>query len=381
MQILTKIRKSTEQYVFTIYENDRLRLGIKKGDIILFIIETGEEFLRPIHKDFHVSLPVRLPLHKNVNQNYSVNIKNIFTKQQGLERSPNYFIENKVDIRYFIPLKTYSNKLIYIFPRDLQTSIIWYPVGGGAEPITLQNFIQIEQLGELLGFYFGDGSTSEGILTFRITNCEPSTLIHCLKILHQIGLPLEKFKVQIIYSTDKEITQAIQERCIHYWSSQLGFLPTQFVSVTKSNALSESLPFGSARIFFDNTTFVEVILRGLLKGIIPLIENPQCEQDFILLTAFLRGIFAAEGSVSCNGKRLSRLSLSFDPHSEEKTFYRLLLSHLGIKTSPDKRNEFEIYRRSSFKKFQQIDIFRFHESRNKKFQQGLINYKTSNRGK
>lgn len=381
MKVLSKLRKSTEHSLLTIYKEDRQILGIEKGDILSISIE-GFQLVRPVLEDYVISIPKRLSLKNIIGKNYIVEIESVFKRKEGLVRPTYCFENNKVNIRYFIPKITYSNKPLYIFPNDKTSSIIWYPVGGGAEPIILQNLIDVEKLGELLGFYFGDGSTSKGLQSFRITNSEPSTLLHCLHILEEeFGISRQRFKGQIIYSTNTELTIEIKKRCIEYWSKKLLITSDKFVSVNKSKALSESSPYGSVRLFLDNNCFVEVILRGLLPGILTRIQKPHSKLDFILLNGFLRGLFAAEGSVYLNGARLSKISLSFDPHSKESTLYRILLSHLYIQTSADKDNELYIYRRSQFKKLEEMDAFRFHTPRRNKFITGLNNYKTTSRGK
>ena len=382
MHVLTRIRKGTEQSVITIYKKDRLRLKISKGDILIIRLKNGTQLVRPVHKDYHISLPCKLFPGELNGKRYYLKIDQIFKKEIGLQRKNLIFYNSKLDIRYFIPLKTYSNKSLYVFPYDSNSSLIWYAIGGGAEHIILRNLIDLEKIGELLGFYFGDGSTSEGLQSFRLTNSEPSTLIYSLQVLEELGIPRYFFKVQIIYSSNKEVTKKIKNRCIKNWSRQLNIPRNNCISVNKSKALSESLRFGSARIFLDNNTLVEVILRGLLPGIISRITKPKFKEDFLLLKGFLRGIFAAEGSVAISkDNRLSRVGLSFDPHSTESTFYRILLSHLGIQTSKDKGNEFCIFRKSNFEKLKEIDLFRFHSTRKARFNSGLNNYKTTTRGK
>ena len=197
--------------MITIYKEYRKNLDISVGDIV--ILELGNyELIRKIKKDFHISLPKRLLKNKSNGDEIKLSILKISKNENCFKRPKSMVKNNKIDIRHFIPKKTIFNHPIYIIDRNDGYSSVWYPIGGGAGHINLKNHINIEKVAELIGFYFGDGSTSKGIRSFRLTNCEPSILNYCLDILEEIGIPRNRFKIQIIYSTDKELTALFKVR-------------------------------------------------------------------------------------------------------------------------------------------------------------------------
>src|SRR3989338_6807156 len=144
-------------------------------------------------------------------------------------------------------------------------------------------------------------------------NCSFFRIIYCLNILDKMGISKETLKCQVIFSTPKNILEnKIITRCTNYWSRILHLKKVQIVSVTRSNGKTESLKYGSARIFLDNCSFVEILVNEILPNFLNFIKNPKRKEDQIILNGFLRGLAAAEGSVSLTKKySLSRISLSF----------------------------------------------------------------------
>jgi len=77
-----------------------------------------------------------------------------------------------------------------------------------------------------------------------------------------------------------------------------------------------------------------------LPNFLNFIKNPKRKEDQIILNGFLRGLAAAERRVSLTKKySLSRISLSFDPHSDEINLYRKILSNIGVESGGKKGNE------------------------------------------
>ena len=217
--------------------------------------------------------------------------------------------------------------------------------------MNIKKFVDIDKIAELIGFYYGDGSTSKSIRSFRLTNCEPSVLNYCLDILEDIGINRERFKAQIIYSTNKELTEDIKSKCTNSWSGYLNVNKENIVSVTKADNVRETLKYGSARIFIDNAVLVEVFLHGLLEGILQRITKPKSIIDKRLLEGFIRGLLAAEGSVNLNENgSVVKVGISYDPHSNELDLYKNLLKNLNINHGGTKGNELYIYGFNNIKK-------------------------------
>ena len=299
MTISTKLRERKDHFVITIYKKDRQNLNTSIGDIIIFKL-SNYELIRPVRKDFHISLPKNILKDKNNGNKIKLSILKITKNGISRKRPASMVKNNKIDIRHFIPKKTIFGYPIHIMERGDNSSSIWYSIGGGVRHVNIKNFVDIDKIAELIGFYYGDGSTSKSIRSFRLTNCEPSVLNYCLDVLGDIGINRERFKAQIIYSTNEELTEDIKSKCINSWSESLNINKENIVSVTKADNVRETLKYGSARIFIDNAVLVEIFLHGLLEGILQRITKPKSIIDKRLLEGFIRGLLAAEGSVNLN---------------------------------------------------------------------------------
>ena len=376
MHFFSKLRDKGDHFVITVYKEDRDRLNIFLKDLLILKINNNE-IIRMVMKDFHVSLPKRLLENQNHGDPIKIEILNISKMTECVKR-PKELFNNKLDLRYFIPKYTIHKKPIYIFERCENTYSVWYNIGGGVEPVTFRNNIILEELAELIGFYFGDGSTSNGISSFRLTNSEPSVLNYCLNILEKIGIQRSNFKIQIIYSTNKEITNEIQERCSIFWSNILKIKKENIVSVLKAKNIRETLTYGNARLFIDSTVLIEIFLHGILKEVITRITKPKDQVDIILLKGFMRGLLAAEGSPVLNiNNSLVKVGISFDPHSSELELYKSLLKNLNISYGKAQSNQLFIYSYKNMTEFSILDAFKMHNSRKEKFLIGYANHKFS----
>lgn len=369
--IKTKLRERKDHFVVTLYKAEREAINALLGDLIIFTIK-GHELIRPIRKDFHISLPKKLLQTEHHLDNINLIIQAVVKRENCLFRSEKPFLGNQLNINHFIPKVTRHGYPLYFIKRDDDYSTIWFPIGGGVNHVTIKNQVPIEKIAELLGFYFGDGSTSHGIQSFRITNCEPSNLKYSLEILELIGIKRDCCKVQVIYSTDKEIDSSIKERCTVFWSKALGIDKNKIVSVLPSRNVRETKFYGSARVFIDSSVLVEILLNGLLNGVVQRISNPSEENDYLLLKGFMRGLLAAEGGVTLNKNgTVVKVGISYDPPSYELDFYKKILSNLGIGYGKTKGNELYIYNHCNLLKLREIDAFRLHTARNAKFLSGF----------
>jgi len=226
-----------------------------------------------------------------------------------------------------------------------------------------------------MGFYFGDGNTSFRIRSFRLNNCESSALNYCLDILNELGISRNQIKLQIIYSSDHEINGEVKKRCIDYWSKALSVDKHQIVSVNRSKNKMETLKYGSARVFIDNATLIEILLHGVLNKFIEVTKNPKNEVERKILVGFLRGLLAAEGSVILEKGSLRKIGIAFNPHSGDVKFYKRILENLGISWNCVHGNELIIHKFENFKKLFEMDAFKMHKKRNDKFLLVFRNHK------
>jgi len=371
MILPTRLRKRKDHYVITVYKTERTTHNICIGDLLVIVL-AGEEIVRPVRKDFHVSLPKRLIDKTSQKSPFILDIIHTVKKEEALVRPSIPFADNMIDIRHCIPTITHHGYPCFIINRGDGVSSIWYAIGGGVDHFTINNLIDVEKLGELLGFYFGNGSTSPDITSLRLTNAEPSVLDYCLKVLEVMGISRDRFKIQVIYSTPAEVNEDIQERCILFWSDALGIPVGNIISVLKANNIRETKRNGSARLFIDSAVLVEVFLHSLLPFVMQRAGHPTCEQDEILLRSFIRGLLAAEGYPEFNTSgTLTKISIAYDPFSDEPKIYRALLQNLGVHVGKDGGNAVHIYGRENLKCFVNMDCFKMHATRKAKLLRGV----------
>lgn len=333
----SELRDKKDHFVITLYKEFREKLNITSSSIILFKIK-DEEFIRIPNKDFHITIPKKFI--KNGQKNVKIDIIKIWGKENAKNRKFKIFNGNFINIKSLIPQKTIFEKEIFVLD-DKPYVYVWYSIGGGARHIKIKSQIDLQKISELIGFYFGDGNTSKGIRSFRINNCEPSVLNYCLDILEGLGIPRDIMKVQVIYTSHKEnIDIPTKERCINNWSKVLKLKKGQIISVNKSKGKTESLKYGSARIFLDNSILVEILLNGVLKKFLEIVTSPANRLEKNILEGFLRGLAAAEGSVTLTKlNSLSKIGFSYNPHSDDLNLYRKIFDNLGVKPGGIKGNE------------------------------------------
>jgi hypothetical protein len=375
-KIKSVLRDKKDHYVITLYKDFRIKHNIKINNILLLSLN-GKEFIRRPNSDFHLTIPKKIAGIKS--KKIKLNVLKVWEMDLAKARNKleikNGLINN---IGSLTPLKTIFNNDIYCLDSG-DNLYIWYSVGGGANYVKIKKCINLERLAELVGFYFGDGNTSDGIRSFRINNCEPSALNYSLKILNEMGIGKESMKCQIIFSTPNEsLDNETIDRCVNFWSKTLGIRKKQIVSVSRSKGKTESLKYGSARLFLDNCSLVELIVNGVLPTFVDLIKDPKTMGDKIILKGFLRGLAAAEGSVTLTKlNSLSKVGFSYDPHSNDLEFYKKILSNIGINYGGTHGNELLIYGMKNFKIFMNLDLFKMHQTRDKKFKLGYKNHKFS----
>ena len=369
--IKAKLRDKKDHFVVTLYKDVREELNIYKSNIILFEIN-NKRLVRIPNKDFHISIPKKFI--KTNQKVIKIKVLGIYDTDCAKLRETKLFFDKYLNIKAFIPKKTIYGHDIYIIEEGDEL-LLWYSVGGGVNPLKIKNRIDYEKIAELIGFYFGDGNTSDGIRSFRLNNCEPSTLNYCLDVLKGLGIYRKDIKVQIIYSSNKELDNVIKNRCILFWSNKLKINKNQIVSVNRSKNKRETLKYGSARIFLDNSILVELFLHGILKKFVKFVENPRNKLERRITIGFFRGLLAAEGFSLLHNNSLRRVGVSFNPHSDELKLYKRILWNLDIDWKYVHGNAILIQRFENFKKLFEIDAFKLHKKRKEKFLLGYRNHK------
>jgi len=371
--INVRLSERKDHFIVIIPKVERERLKISIGDISI-INFNNNELVRPVRADAAVSLPKRLLKDRQHDDWIELCVEKAISRDSCLNRPNKPFLNNKLDIRYFIAEKTDHNYPLYIIPRDEHTSTIWYPVGGGVRHITIYNLVHIEKIAEFLGFYFGDGTKCKNMQSLRMTNCEPSILVHSLNVLGEMGIDRKLCKVQIIYSTPQEITENIKQCCVRFWSKILQLDKKRIVSVNGAYNVRETRKHGSARICINSSVLFQIMVRNLLLGVIKRIVKPQDEIDYKLLKGFMRGLLAAEGFPELNNYgSLVKVGIAFNPYSNELNLYRKLLDNLNINYGKTHGNSLYVYQHKNMRKFNEFNAFRLHKTRNEKFLAGYNN--------
>jgi hypothetical protein len=371
MKIKQKLRDKGDHYKITLYKEIRENLGIKNNNILILFKINNHEIIRIPNKDFHLTIPKKI-ISKDI---IELEILSIFNHEKTKQREPIDIRGKEINLISLIPQKTIFGNDIHVL-EEKEYITVWYSIGGGAKPIKIKKNFNYEKLAELIGFYFGDGNTSQNIRSFRLNNCESSVLDYSLNVLEELGISRDKIKVQIIYSSNNILSQKIKNRCKNYWSEELRINKNQIISVNRSRNKRESLKHGSARILIDNSVLVEIFLHGILKEFIRIIETPKNKKETEILKGFLIGLAAAEGGIDLRkGISLSRIHLSFDPHSKEVELYKKILENLGISYGKEHGNGLPITGIENFKILKEMDIFKMHKKRKEKFIFGYSNHK------
>lgn len=376
MQTKVRLRDQKDHFVTTLYKEFREKLQISQSSILLLKIN-NQEIIRIPNQDFHITIPKRIiKLNKKV---VKIKILKIYDKNDAKKRDRSPYSGHKLNIRAFMPKKTIFGKDLFALENGFDSMYVWYSVGGGARPIKIKKFINGEKIAEFLGFYSGDGNTSHTIRSFRITNCELSTLNYCLDILEELCLSRKEIKVQVIYSSDKDkLSLGIKRRCISYWSRSLKINKKQIISVNRSKNKRETLRYGSAKVLIDNCVLVEIFLHGLLKKIKKIVQNPSNNIEKKIAIGFFRGLLAAEGFVLLHKGSLRTVGIAFNPHSNELELYKKILENLGIYWKRVHGNALIIHKFENFKRICELDGFKFHKKRNEKFISGLKKHRFFN---
>jgi len=191
--------------------------------------------------------------------------------------------------------------------------------GAGPKPFTFPEMIALdENLGAAIGLYLGDGKTTElEIRHSEYVSKDKELNLFMLKFFRYLGAKNDDFTFSINYRYgDKE---EIKKE----WSNALG-IPKEKFRIHKS----ERYKFSTVHIQVNGIVF-RLVLDSLIKEVINHLKE---KED--LRKAFLKGIFAAEGTIAVRDNYINYISISYNPSTERerRDLYRDLLSMEGIQT-------------------------------------------------
>ncbi len=236
--------------------------------------------------------------------------------------------------------------------------------GHRSKEIRLKRFVALDDLFfEGLGLWRGEGSKSKGLY---FGNSNPSLLHRFLEFIeHKLGLDREEFKVTINVPTSPYLDE-VKEK----WVNELSIPAQNFTQICVDPRIRKEY----AQAYFNSVILAKLMgdLYSRFKAFIL--------QDQRASVAFLRGIFAAEGSVLVkNSGVLHHITFS-SKDSELIQFLEQCLRIHGVKPSKYMINgmNLQIYGLSNFKHIRDLNIHTLHPEKREKFERGFSAYKRVN---
>ncbi len=347
----------------------RRKLNVKVGDLMLLKVR-NEFFIKKLQEGYLFSLPLYISSKLKETE---LQVLKVSSQEEASTRAWKPFLNEEIaDMKYFIPQKTIYDHPIFAIDYH-NFLILWYPVGGGVKCIKMKRYVDIENLFEFIGFLWGDGST-ENVRSLRLTNSELSTLKATIRFFESLGIPKDAWKMQIIYSNIKQLSNLEEKGIIESWSRNLDFPIKNIKSVSWSKSVKSINNLGSARIFIDNAILFEVFVNGILQWCIKNIDS----LDSKISSFLIRGLMAAEGGVDLyHNYSIRRVEVSFDGTSNESVLFSKLFSNVNVDiTGLDmKHNRFNIDGWSNFNILNQMNVFKLNESKDRLFRYGFSNHR------
>lgn len=237
-------------------------------------------------------------------------------------------------------------------------------------PLVLSKVLRIDETFLVgLGIYLGEGSRNRHP---KVTNSEPVIINQAIKFFDLFGIERARLKGWI----------QLHERSIssfrgakNYWvnNTYLKLENIQSVRIKKSSGRASVKKFGTLHLEV-HSILLQLFIAGLLGQTDLIVRNLSKENT----TPFLRGVFAAEGSVSIANSGSLRDVRYTSKRDEERDLIRILLGKLGIIVHEYKKGfELRIYGFENLKKLIEADIFRYHPLRNRKLKEGFDRLKLS----
>jgi DNA-binding transcriptional ArsR family regulator len=182
------------------------------------------------------------------------------------------------------------------------------------KPVNLQGLGLLE--GEMIR---SENSKSGQYISF--SNMEPQLVKIVIKCLDNIGISKSRIRAQPILNTKHEKEVGDQE-IYDYWLSNLNLNEDNLVGIHRDSRYETEAEYGSVNIKIYDT-----IARSVLNQI--LLETKDTERSRFT-KHFLRGLFAAEGSVNFSPQnRLNHISIGVK-EKEVRSQYKEMLKTLDI---------------------------------------------------
>ena len=276
-----------------------------------------------------------------------------------------YHARADFDILDFVPKKTRFGLVIETKHLGEKIELCTWPSGGweGSKRVVINKSIVLDNLFfESLGLWEGDGSKSKGLY---FSNSCPDLLLVFLQFAEEkLGLTRDKFKVTLC------VPQGTDKWSRKRWSKILGIPIHNFTKLCHDTRLSREY----AMMYFNSEILVDV-MKNMLEKLKPAILKKENSA-----ASFLRGLFAAEGSVlSKKSGVLHHITFS-SKDLRLINFVRKCLNVCGMSFGSYEVNgrNLQIYGWWNFRRFKELGIHTLHPEKREKFEQGFASYKRIN---
>lgn len=153
------------------------------------------------------------------------------------------------------------------------------------------------------------------------SNMKPDLVNLAIEAFNELGISLHRMRVQPIINTKSEDVE--KQEVIDYWTSNTPFSEKHFVSIYRDSRYETQARYGSI-----NLKVYDKIARNILENLIKYVKESNDEEK---IREFLRGLFAAEGSVNLSPQnRINHVSLGVKD-LKLRNEYRELLQKVGIR--------------------------------------------------
>jgi len=272
----------------------------------------------------------------------------------------------EVEITEFVPsaLPSGSEIIVEVYPEKVVLSSFSIR-GRESKRIIVNRFLTLDDLFfEGLGLWQGEGSKDKGL--YFCNSCIEILLYFLRFVEERIGLPRKAFRVVLHVPRLDGLGSELKEK----WSKKLAIPVKNFTSICVDPRMNRV----HVQIYFNSIVLVE-LLKALHEGLKPLILS---RTEFA--AAYLRGIFAAEGSVILRKSGvLHHVNIS---SGDKKTieFLEKCFSFLGITVSKyeTKGRNLPVHGRRNFEQANNFDVYRMNPEKRAKFELGFANYKRVN---
>jgi len=275
-----------------------------------------------------------------------------------------------IDIAKIAPTKTSIGRDVDLTIDSSKVTMYIPPShrwGGGKESkrVAVNRFISLDELFmEGLGLWRGEGGRKKGIY---FGNSDASLLRLFLDFTEQkIGIARLEFKTTINVPRLPASEDAVKGR----WSKELLLPLENFTRICVDPRINREY----AQVYFNSILLAE-LLNTLYAS-----SKEAVLSDSKLCVCFLRGLFAAEGSVLLKKSEVLHHITFSSKDSELIQFLEKCLRLLGVKPGKYMLNgmNLQIYGLPNFRRIRELGIHTLHPDKREKFELGFANYKRTN---